>query len=74
MHFQTLPSPFGSGLRKFTLDPVVFKKITTVGSSAFQKNLQQLDHTFNFSGSSVNFLSPEPNGQALYAFKFLDNF
>ena len=37
------------GLRKFALDPVVVifkknvKKIASVGSSAFQKNLQRLD-------------------------------
>ena len=37
------------GLRKFALDPVVVifsknvKKITSVGSSAFQKKLQRLD-------------------------------
>ena len=43
------PCPFGLGLRKFALDPVVViffknvKKITSVGSSAFQKNLQRLD-------------------------------
>ena len=43
------PCPFGLGLRKFALDPTLvnfFKKcqkITSVGSSAFQKKLQRLD-------------------------------
>ena len=41
--------PFEFGLRKFALDPVVViffknvKKNTSIGSSPFQKNLQQLD-------------------------------
>ena len=47
------------GLKKFGLDPTLvnfFKKcqkITSVGSSAFQKNLQRLDQPtlVNFSGN-----------------------
>ena len=53
------------GLRKFALDPVVVifsknvKKITSVGSSAFQKNLQRLDQPtlVNFFGNEKNLIS-----------------
>ena len=44
------PCPFGSGLKKLALDPVV------VIYSAFLKKNTMIR-------SSANFLSPEPNGQ-----------
>ena len=52
-------SPFGSGLRKFALDPVLVDPTLVILLTFFLKKM---------TGSSANFLSPKSNGQG---FSFL---